>query len=109
VSIPNNLKDALGNPKWKEAMCEEMTTLQKNKTLYLVELPVGKKTVECKWVFAGKHKADKADGSIERYKARLVAKSFTQTYGIDHSLKSRRYRQYIVVSTHSDMIFIYNI
>jgi len=31
------------------------------------------------WVFTMKHKAD---GSVERYKARLVAKSFTQTYGI---------------------------
>jgi hypothetical protein len=37
------------------------------------------KEVGCKWVFMIKHKAN---GSMERYKARLIAKGFTQTYGI---------------------------
>ena len=57
-------------------MVEEMKALQKNSTWDLVELPEGKKTVGCKWVFTVKHKAD---GSVERYKARLVAKGYTQT------------------------------
>ena len=35
----------------------------------------------CKWVFSIKHKAD---GSIERYKARLVVEEYTQTHGIDY-------------------------
>jgi len=43
-------------------------------------LPKGKKTIGYKWVFKIKHKAD---GSIERYKASLVAKGITQTEGID--------------------------
>ena len=46
----------------------------------LVELPHGKNAVGCKWVFTIKLKAN---GSIDRYKAKLVAKGFTQTYGID--------------------------
>ena len=74
VSTPNNLQNALGNPKWKSAMVEEMEALQKNSTWDLVELLEGKKTVGCKWVFTVKHKAD---GSVERYKARLVAKGYT--------------------------------
>jgi hypothetical protein len=62
-------------------MHEEMEALHKNKTWDLVKLPNGKKVVGCKWVFTIKHKAD---GSVERYKAKLVAKGFTQTYGIDY-------------------------
>ena len=54
-----------------------MDALEKNKTWDLVELPQGKKLVGCKWVFAVKYKAD---GSLERYKARLLAKGYTQTW-----------------------------
>lgn len=46
-----------------------------------VELPRGKKTVGCKWVFTIKFKSD---GSVERYKTNLVAKGFTHTYEIDY-------------------------
>ena len=63
-------------------MDTEMEALQKNKTWELVSLPIGKKPVGCKWVYIIKYRVD---GSIERYKARLVAKDFTQTYGIDYS------------------------
>lgn len=53
----------------------------KNKTWEIVDLPKGKKTVGCRWLFNSKCKAD---GSVERYKARLVAKGFTQKCGIDY-------------------------
>ncbi|CAL5415338.1 unnamed protein product [Camellia sinensis] len=79
--IPNQVPEALSDPKWMHAIQEEMAALQKNQTWTLIPLPKGKKTVGCKWVFSIKHKAD---GSIERYKARLVAKGYTQTYGIDY-------------------------
>ncbi|KZV29502.1 Cysteine-rich RLK (receptor-like protein kinase) 8 [Dorcoceras hygrometricum] len=58
-----------------------MKALEKNQTWELMLLPKDKTTVGCKWVFNVKLNAD---GSLERYKARLVARGFTQTYGIDY-------------------------
>ena len=81
VSIPNNMQEALADSRWKAAMNEEMKSLQKNNTWELVDLPLGKKPVGCRWVYTVKYKAD---GTIERFKARLVAKGYTQTYGIDY-------------------------
>ena len=81
VSIPQNWQEAVTDPKWKEAMVEEMKALSKNETWELVSPPLDKKLVGCKWVFTVKHRAD---GSIERFKARLVAKGFTQTHGVDY-------------------------
>ncbi|WKA06512.1 hypothetical protein VitviT2T_024408 [Vitis vinifera] len=66
---------------WKAAMNEDMKSLQKNKTWELVECPPGKKPVGCRWIYTVKYKVD---GSIERFKTRLVAKGYTQTYGIDY-------------------------
>jgi transposase InsO family protein len=82
VAIPNSVQEALGDPRWKAAMNEEMKSLIKNNTWELVDCPPGKKTVGCRWVYTVKFKAD---GTIERFKARLVAKGYTQTYGIDYT------------------------
>ena len=75
--IPTSVMKALWDPKWVQAMKEEMEALLKTKTWILD----GHKTMGCKWVFSIKYKAD---GSIERYKVRLVKKGYTQTYGVDY-------------------------
>lgn len=62
-------------------MCEEMKTLEKSGTWEFVNLLAGKQLVGCKWVYTIKYKAN---GSIDRYKARLVLKGYTQIYGIDY-------------------------
>lgn len=46
----------------------------------MVHLPHNMKVINCNWVFKINHHAN---GSIERYKARLVVKDFTQKVGID--------------------------
>ena len=62
-------------------MNEELQALEKTHTWDYVDLPPGKKPIGCKWIFKIK---THFDGSIERYKTRLVAKGYSQEYGIDY-------------------------
>ncbi|XP_074300565.1 uncharacterized protein LOC141631842 [Silene latifolia] len=77
---PITYQAAVKEGKWREAMSKEIEALEKNKTWRIVTLPRGKKAIGCKWVYKIKYKAD---GTVERYKARLVAQGFTQTEGVD--------------------------
>ena len=65
---------------WKEAMVDEMESLHKNEAWDLVEFPVGRKPISSKWVFK---KKTNAEGKVEKYKAWLVLKGYTQVSGID--------------------------
>lgn len=69
-------------PSWKEAIESELRSLREAETWELVEKPQGKNIVGCKWVFRIKRKADR---TIEKYKAHLVARGFTQVYGVDYT------------------------
>ncbi|RVW76298.1 Retrovirus-related Pol polyprotein from transposon RE1 [Vitis vinifera] len=82
ISVPKTVTEALNHPGWKNAMLEEICALEDNHTWKLVDLPQGKKVVGCKWVFAVKVNPD---GSVARLKARLVARGYAQTYGVDYS------------------------
>lgn len=66
---------------WIKAMDDEYESLMKNKTWILTKLPPGRKPITTKWVYKLKRKID---GSIERFKARLVARGFSQRAGLDY-------------------------
>ena len=55
---------------------EEVQALEKNRTWEIANLRKGKKSIRYKWIFTIKHKGDR---SVERFKARLVTKGFTQS------------------------------
>lgn len=63
-------------------MKDEFSSLEKNHTWTLTELPLGKNVLGGKWIFKIKYNPD---GSVERYKAKLVAKGYSQVYGVDFS------------------------
>ena len=84
VSEPISLKEALQSKNardWKQAADTEYNALVENKTWDLVEPPVGCKPIGCRWLFKVKHTST---GEIEKFKGRLVAKGYSQTYGIDY-------------------------
>ena len=68
-------------PKWEEAIRAELRSLEANKTWSVVERPKDANVVSSKWVLRIKKNAA---GEIEKYKARLVARGFTQIHGVDY-------------------------
>ncbi|MCO5593534.1 hypothetical protein L7F22_047548 [Adiantum nelumboides] len=80
-----SLDEALSGPKassWRQAMDSEYQSLMANGTWQLVPAPPNRKLVTCKWLLRKKFHAD---GSVSHYKARLVARGFTQIPGMDYS------------------------
>lgn len=62
-------------------MKEEINAINRNKTRELSDLPHGKKLIGVKWVYRIKYKPN---GEISKYEARLVAKGYSQVYGVDY-------------------------
>lgn len=81
VFEPKSFRAASGKPEWDQAMVEEIEALQKQGTWTLVPCPRHKNIVGSKWIYKVKKNPD---GSISRYKARLVAQGFSQAKGLDY-------------------------
>lgn len=81
---PSSYRDAMRRPDsslWKKAMQEEMDSLHKNNVWVLVDKPKDTNIVTNRWVLKIKRRPT---GEIERYRARLVARGFTQIQGVDY-------------------------
>lgn len=75
--------DAISSPEkqhWLEAMAEELQSFEDNQVWEIVDAPDSASVVQCKWVFRKKFDCD----NNVRYRARLVAKGFTQKAGVDY-------------------------
>jgi hypothetical protein len=81
ITEPRSYSKAIVHLEWQEAMNSELQALQANGTWTLTLLPTGKIPIGCRWVYKVKLRSDE---SVERYKAWLVAKGFTQLEGIDY-------------------------
>lgn len=77
---PRNFNQAVQHEHWREAMKSEIAALESNDTWTLTHLPPGKNIVDSKWIYKIKFKPN---GDVECYKARLVARGFTQIEGED--------------------------
>ena len=78
--VPSSVRDALADPHWHRAM-EEYAALLANQTWDLVPRPSGCNVVTGKWIWTHKRRAD---GTLERYKARWVLRGFIQRPGVDY-------------------------
>ncbi|CAH9056431.1 unnamed protein product [Cuscuta europaea] len=79
---PNSFGEAVRDPRWREAMTREIQALERTRTWEIRDLSPGKRAIYCKWVYKIKYKSD---GSVERYKARLVVCGNRQVQGIDYN------------------------
>ena len=81
--LPRSVRTAVKDPNWLSAMQEEFATLVRNRTWELVPRPPRANLITGKWIF--RHKT-RADGSLERYKARWVVRGFNQRAGVDYEI-----------------------
>jgi transposase InsO family protein len=76
-------EEAMNGPEkemWRQAMKEELKAFEDNQSWELVDVKKADRVVQCKWVFKKKFESD----NKVRFRARLVAKGFTQKEGVDY-------------------------
>ena len=79
--VLSSVRNALADPHWRRTMEEKYAALLANQTWDLVSRPSGCNVVTGKWIWTHKRRAD---GTLERYKARWVLQGFSQRPGVDY-------------------------
>ena len=80
-SDPSTFEEASQHHVWRDAMMKEYNSIMKNDVWEIVLRPEGKSVVTSRWLYKLKHVAD---GSMEKCKARFVARGFSQVEGVDY-------------------------
>ncbi|KAL5777869.1 hypothetical protein ACOSP7_010795 [Xanthoceras sorbifolium] len=79
---PIHFEDTVKSEKWRQAMDVEMAAIKRNDTWELTELPEGGKKIGVKWVYKTKFNEN---GEVDKYKAWLVVKGYSQQHGVDYT------------------------
>ncbi|KAJ4714843.1 Retrovirus-related Pol polyprotein from transposon TNT 1-94 [Melia azedarach] len=107
---PSTYKEAVTcteSTQWLAAMGDEMESLHKNQTWELTKRPRDRKIITCKWVYKKKEGETSVEGI--KYKARVVARGFTQREGVDYNeifspvVRHTSIRVLLAIVTHQDL------
>ncbi|KAA3466654.1 Retrovirus-related Pol polyprotein from transposon TNT 1-94 [Gossypium australe] len=96
--VPVTFEEAAQEAEWRTTLKDEITVIKKNETWELVDRPVRKKVIEVKWVFKTKMNPG---GPVNRYKARLVVKGFSQQYGVGFT------KTFALVASSSEPVIVF--
>ena len=80
-SEPSSYEEAASPQVWREVMMEEYSSIMKNAVWEIVLRPEGKSIVTSRWLYKINHVAD---GNIKKFKARFVARGFSQVEGVNY-------------------------
>jgi hypothetical protein len=81
VTEPSSFQEAVQDPTWVDSMVEEYDSIVKNSVWDIVPRAIDKSVVGSRWIYKVKQAVD---WSVEKYKARFVARGFSQIEGIDY-------------------------
>ena len=95
-SEPSSYGDPTSKQVWVDAMIEEYKSIVKNDVWEVVPRPAGKSVVTSRWLYKVKHAVD---DSVDKYKARFLARGFTQNEGIDYDETFAPVARYTTIRT----------
>jgi hypothetical protein len=81
VTEPSFFQEVVQDPTWVEAMVDEYNSIVKNSAWEIVPRPIDKSMVGSRWIYKVKQATD---GSVDKYKARFLARGFSHIEGIDY-------------------------